>query len=300
MKMTKTEWLAMETRLDRVRRVAEELTANLQAPIDPLSVAKPEGQLLRCRGGDFRDAFDGQLEYHPSARCFVMFFNTKYDTGLAPGAHHPRTRFSISHELGHYFLEKHRAILLKGGKPHPSRGEFVHDVNLEREADAFAAGLLLPSRLARPLINEDELSLDAVEQLARHFNTSLVSTALRCVQLSDFPCAVVGLREGTVAWSVRSPSLVEAGLYPPERGNQGSRTAAGQWAAFASGAGERAQGSAFAPQWFRTFDRDDLAHVHVTEHYLPVKTMGTLLVLLTVPEDDVMRDDENESEDDDR
>lgn len=41
-----------------------------------------------------------------------------------------------------------------------------------------------------------------------------------------------------------------------------------------------------------------LACIHVTEEYIPVNTMGTLLVLLTIDEADVFPDEEEEYEDD--
>ena len=113
--MTRLEWKATETILERASQAAEDVIVDITLPIDPLAVARVEGRrLLRCHGDDFGDAFDGQLKYHASRRCFVLLYNTKYDQGIENG-HHPRTRFSIAHELGHYFLDKHRAYLMSGG-----------------------------------------------------------------------------------------------------------------------------------------------------------------------------------------
>ncbi len=44
--------------------------------------------------------------------------------------------------------------------------------------------------------------------------------------------------------------------------------------------------------WLRTYDKDHLEGLPVTEHYLPVPVMDTLVVLLTVPEDELVPDDE--------
>ena len=297
--MNKLEWQVFETRLQRAREAAEEIAArmHLTAPVEPLQVADDERHMLRVKAGDFRDRFDGQLEFHPGKRRFILFYNTKYDAGLPAGKHHPRTRFSVGHELGHYFLERHRAYLLGGGKPHPSRGEFSADVAMEREADAFASGLLMPSKLARPLVNEQELSLARIEEIADYFQVSMVSAALRSVQLSDFPCAVAGIRDGSIAWSFRSQALIDAGLYPPESGTYGSPKCREQWAAFQAGTARTSQAPASGRQWFRVYDREELGGVHVTEHYLPVPTMGTLIVLLTVPEDELQEPEEELEED---
>lgn len=292
---SKLEWKATETRLQRVRESAEEIVDRMQlpAPVDPLIIAADEKAMLRVKGGDFRNRFDGQLEYHPTKRRFVLFYNTKYDSGLPPGKHHTRTRFSIGHELGHYFIENHRAHFLKGGNTHPSRGEFISDVVMERDADVFASALLIPTRLAGPIVNEEELSITRVEEIASCFETSLVSTMLRCVQLSDYPCAVVGVQDGAIAWSFCSQALIEAGLYPPERGATGSPECIDQWSAYQSGIAKKTRGSAFARQWFRTYDRDYLESIHVDEYYLPVYSMKTLLVLLSMPADEIPQNDDD-------
>ncbi len=296
--MTKLEWKLRETRLEKARISAEEIVGamKLTLPIDPLLVAKEEQPFLRCRGDDYRNRFDGQLEYHRDKNRFIMFFNTKYDAGLAAGRHHPRTRFSISHELGHYFLDRHRAHFLNGGRKHRSSGEFSLDVMMEREADAFASGLLLPSTLIRREVNQGDLCLAVIEHIARKSQASLVCAAIRCVQLSDYACAVVGLREGAVAWSSCSPRLIDAGMYPPAKGSPGSPSAREQLAAFAEGRAKKGRSSSFGRQWFRTFDRDNVETVHVEEHYLPVPSLSTLVAILSIPEDELEQDEEDERE----
>lgn len=286
-------------RLEKAAERAEQILAvtnSLRKPIDPFAIAASE-ETITLIGDDFRQRFDGQLEFHKKQNRFLLFYNNKYDCGLSAGAHQPRTRFSVSHELGHFYLDAHHAFLRRGGAAHRSRGEFVNDATIEREADAFAAGLLLPSKILRPLVNEDQLSLAVVEELAGQFRTSLVSTALRCVALSDFPCAMVGARDGVVAWSATSQAMIAAGFYPPSKGSPLSRTGRERWPAFESGTARKSEGSAFAREWFRTYDRGDLGGVHVTEHYLPVPSMETLVVLLTIPDDAFPADDESEDGD---
>jgi IrrE N-terminal-like domain len=117
----------------------------LAVPIDPFKVIASETPFLVAGGRDFGSRFDGKLKYNREKNRFLLLFNTKYDAGQPPGKHHPRTRFSIAHELGHYFNEAHYDYLRRGGKPHPSSSEYRTNVQMEREADAFAASLLLPT-----------------------------------------------------------------------------------------------------------------------------------------------------------
>lgn len=259
-------------------------------PIDPFAIAKMEAPSLTLVGAHFHDAFDGQLEYHSRQRTFLLFFNTKYDNARAAYSHHPRTRFSIAHELGHFYIERHRAYLMGGGSPHGSKGEFLADRMVEREADAFAAGLLMPSKLLRPMVNAGLLTLSVVEDLAARFDTSVLSTAIRAVQLSDFPCAVLALRDGRIAWTLASSCLSKEGCYPMSRAPITSPTAKVQWDAFTRGGSQKASSSGRVARWFRTFSREDLADVSLQEEYLPVPSLNTLMVLLSIEERDFYPD----------
>ncbi len=290
--MTKTPAILLKTRAAAER--ANEVVAQLglrEPPIDPLGVVASEHPILVVRGDDFRDRFDGQLEYHPDKRRFLLLFNTKYDRHK--DRHHPRTRFSIAHELGHYFLEEHHAYLRGGGRSHGSRGEFASSVDVEREADAFAAGLLMPASMLNPRVNEDDLSIERIIALAEEFDTSLVSTAIQSTLSSDFPTAVVGVRNGQVAWHFQSPCLIDAGCYPGERGSLRSSRAIGAWEQFSTGVTDIAPGIGFVKDWFRTYDRDYLDHLSVREEYLPVHSMQTMVVLLTIPEDELYHEDDD-------
>lgn len=290
--MAKVPEIILKTR--RATEQAESLIQSLGCaapPVDPLAVAASETPILIARGDDFRDRFDGQLEYHASKRRFLLLFNTKYDRGEE---HHPRTRFSIAHELGHYFIAPHHAYLRGGGKPHPSHDEFASAVDMEREADAFAAGLLMPSHLLGPRVNEIDLSLARIRELAEEFHTSLVSTAIRGAQVSHFPTAVAGIRDGNVMWQFQAECLVEAGCYPGERGPLRSSDARRAWAEFQSGTAARSRGTSYIKEWFRTYEKTEFDHRPVIEEYLPVPSMQTLVVVLSIPEDELYDDDDDE------
>ncbi|QDU71071.1 ImmA/IrrE family metallo-endopeptidase [Mucisphaera calidilacus] len=295
-KKTRLEWAEIKNRQDKAIEQATDVLAALHidsAPIDPLAVVASEKPLLTAKGADFRDRFDGQLEYHRSKNRFLLFFNTKYDR-QPNGEHHPRTRFSIAHELGHYFLDRHRAYLLRTGKSHPSRGEFLSDRTIETEADAFAAGLLMPSKLIRPLVNGGEMSFADIERWASDFRTSITSTARRSVELSDFPCALIGVREGRVAFSFFAQAMIEGGCYPRPRGSSLPAEAQAKWQSFSVGCLLDTKGQALGRDWCQTFDSYRAARAPVYEHYFGVPATQTLLILLTVPEDELFTDDEDD------
>lgn len=295
---TKFEWMEAQHRLRLAASEADAIVERLRLPrpIDPIEIVRSERPFIRAGGKDLGNLYDGKLEYLPNRNLFLLFFNTKYDHGRL-NDHHPRTRFSISHELGHYFLARHRAYLMQKRKTHSSRGELRSDVWMEREADTFAASILLPKHLAQPIINEAPLSLERLLAIKDDFNASLVSTTFRAVSLSDFPCAVAGIRDGVVAWMFPSESLIQAGIYP----TRGILPVQAQTPLedFQAGMTESSEGDGTVSDWFQTFSREDLDDVYVHEEYIPVPSMGTLLVLLTIDESDVFQDDDDELEESD-
>ena len=240
-----------------------------------------------------RILFDGQLEYHPGKNRFLLFYNTKYDDPLSR-SEHPRTRFSFAHELGHYFIERHRSHLLLGGSTHGSKSEFFTGMLVEREADSFAAGLLMPSRLMRREVNSGELTLRRLGAIATAFNTSLVSTSIRSVQLSDFPCAVVGIRNARVAWSFLSPAFKAAGCYPLEAGDHLPSSARRIWDQLTTAPKPHYGQDGLLHEWFRTYDREQLVNMLVYVDARWVATMETLVVLVTADESDLACDADEE------
>lgn len=286
---TKMQQQADQRRLEICSEQADGVIEQLKlcAPIDPFAIVSSESRFLRAGGRNLGNKYDGKLEYNRQLNRFLLFYNTKYD--CAEG-HHPRTRFSICHELGHYFIERHRAYLMSpGGKPHRSHAEFTSDIQIEREADAFAATLLLPSRQAKPVINKHALSMQRIFDIARQFEASVTCTASRAVRLSHFPCAVAGIRDGMVRWMVPSQPLIDYGIYP-RRGHL-PMTAAPLWLEFQMDIMSSTERESSVADWFQIYN-DQYANVYVTEEYLPSGSMNTILVLLTMNEDDFEGDDE--------
>jgi len=116
-------------------------------------------------------------------------------------------RFSIAHELGHYFLEGHVDQMPFDGGMHASRaGTFCRDV-FEQEADSFASGLLMPSRLFKRALNGFEDGLAGVKGLADLCQTSLTATAIRYAELTEAATAIIISTGKTVDFACLSPAM---------------------------------------------------------------------------------------------
>lgn len=100
-------------------------------------------------------------------------------------------RFSIGHELGHYFLPGHPEAVFAGGVIHESLAGFVSSDKYEDEADHFACGLLMPNYLFDPALEKAGEGIEAIKTLKELCGTSLTATAIRYAQRSPVPAAIV-------------------------------------------------------------------------------------------------------------
>jgi hypothetical protein len=100
-------------------------------------------------------------------------------------------RFSIGHELGHYFLDGHIDHLLPKDGVHESHAGFVSADPYELEADQFAAGLLMPSIPFKHALARQDAGLESIESLAGLCRTSLTATAIRYAELTEDAVAII-------------------------------------------------------------------------------------------------------------
>lgn len=108
-----------------------------------------------------------------------------------------RRRFALSHELGHWELHKNQS------QWNACSENELHDYtnsNLEIEANAFAAELLMPTSLFRPRCESEEPSLNLLKRLADEFQSTLTATAIRFVEEIRQPCMVIFSKDGVVQW----------------------------------------------------------------------------------------------------
>jgi len=149
-------------------------------PVDPFAIAESrdiivEGKLEKT------DGVSGMLLRHGNS------FGIIYTTHIPSQGFQ---RFSVSHELGHYFLPGHVDQVLKDGT-HVSRAGFITADPYELEADHFATGLLMPEIPFRNAMDKYDPSLAAIEAMANLCLTSLTATAIRFAELTDAAVVVI-------------------------------------------------------------------------------------------------------------
>ncbi|UFH57563.1 ImmA/IrrE family metallo-endopeptidase [Spirosoma sp. KNUC1025] len=160
-------------------------------PIDVEEVARRKGiQIIRF---DFGEEVSGVLITEKGTSII----------GLNPENGHKRQRFTIAHELGHYILGHQRSgmfvdtperyfTMFNFRNAASSTGELVQ----EREANAFAAALLMPLDLIQKVIDDlkDKIDIrsqtdesyedDFLVKLANAFNVSTQAMGFRLSTLN--------------------------------------------------------------------------------------------------------------------
>lgn len=121
-----------------------------------------------------------------------MIFLQDNQAIIGVNAHHRpnRQRFTIAHELGHFFL--HADVLAQGAHVDTLITMLKRDldstlgtVNIEVEANQFAAELLMPQKFIKSFLAKEGIAQSAaadetvVEYLAKAFRVSVSAMAIR-------------------------------------------------------------------------------------------------------------------------
>jgi hypothetical protein len=114
-----------------------------------------------------------------------------------------RKAFTIAHEIGHFVLPGHeQAQLVCSTEDIGNWSDQTKE--LEREADEFAAELLMPSPVVQPIVQTALPSLSLIEKIADVCKSSLSAAAWRYCDVTSQRCAVVWSTRGVVSWWKRS------------------------------------------------------------------------------------------------
>lgn len=167
-------------------------------PVDPFAIAESEEIAVEPKAPD-QVGVSGGIIFHGESVGIFYATNIKSD-GFR--------RFTVAHELGHYFLDGHPEEILRTAPIHISRAGFSQGTNsIELEADHFASGLLMPSKLVGQVIGESRIGLDGILALSEMAKCSLTASAIRAAECCDYPMAVVVSSGEKIAYAFLSDSF---------------------------------------------------------------------------------------------
>lgn len=164
-------------------------------PIDPFKIAETEGIMIVAKPPEKKGVSGGIIfdEDLPS-----IFYATDIDNAGFQ-------RFTVTHELGHYFLDGHPEEILKSSKMHVSHAGFRQgDSSIELEADHFASGLLMPTHLVKKELSRGVIGLDGIEHLAGEAQCSLTAAAIRAAECGPYPMAILVSQGASICYCFMS------------------------------------------------------------------------------------------------
>ena len=132
----------LEKRVGLVRASARKILDQFFAAHPPIRIPVPVKEIAESFGFEVYEL--GSLGPHQRAILQVIPTDNRKLIGLNSRYHRHNQRFSIGHELGHYFME------------HPAEDQCVEEeiAVCNREADEFSAELLMPLGMLRCKITE--------------------------------------------------------------------------------------------------------------------------------------------------
>jgi Zn-dependent peptidase ImmA (M78 family) len=132
---------------------------------------------------NFENYFTGMLQHeNNSFDIFINLYKLKKKK-------YSRTRFTLAHELGHYYIDAHRNLLKKGySLSYDKDLSYFSNDPVEKEANHFATNLLMPKNRFVNDINSQEVGINAVKNLSQQYKTSITSTIIQYRNLINNPC----------------------------------------------------------------------------------------------------------------
>jgi hypothetical protein len=178
----------------------------LVAKVDPTEIPVPVEAYAEHVGAVIRP----QTDLEPEEPGWSFLNGGKHYICVNAGDQLERQRFTICHELAHIVLglpSDHKAVWWSYAKRPLD----------EITCDVFAAELLLPYRLFKPVAEKELISLATVDALAGRFVASITATGSRFATVVSTPCAFVLSEQGKVRYASRSTSLRAANAWIPPR-----------------------------------------------------------------------------------
>jgi hypothetical protein len=148
---------------------------------------------------------NAQVRYRPLEGCEARIVANMDRAIITVNAlsNYRRKRFSIAHELGHWHHHRGKCLACRLEDYRPRDA-----ISPERVADGFAADLLMPVYLFRPLANRcRQMNFSSVAKLAEAFSTSMPATAIRLVESNHAPALLICHGTSGRKWFVRAPSV---------------------------------------------------------------------------------------------
>lgn len=191
-----------------------------------------------------------------------------------------RRRFSVAHELGHWRWHRGKQLMCKPEDVEAGDKNRVGPLSKERVADRYAAELLMPEYLVRPVLGRiGRVDFEHVRAISDAFATSLPASAIRLVELNLVPNLLVCHGASGRRWFVRARDVPERWFPSAELGHESLA-----FDMIFSGQVRERPEAVPASAWF---DRREAERYEVIEQSCRLAS-GDVVTLLSITEDEMI------------
>lgn len=178
-----------------IKELAENIALEYPEKITPLEKILEDEELSVFYDSYGKNNFDG-MTFYDNGKFYIHI-----NTDLGNRSDSARGRFTLAHELGHYYIDSHRIGLKKGVlKPHASRTNQKQFIKIEREADFFASCLLMPQERFSKDFNHKKFSVELIDFLKEEYNVSRTACAFRFADIGNHSIMIIYAEDGKIKW----------------------------------------------------------------------------------------------------
>lgn len=167
----------------------------------------PTDPILEIRGDDLPRFEGGLYPIGKPRRGWCVLYNDRVkSTG--------RRRFTIAHEFGHWLM--HRHLIPPGGISCDEKSviQRAGGTDIEKEADTFAAYLLMPFDIFRERIpSTSKPTLTSLFETAEFFGVSPTAAILRWLEYTELRAIMIASRDGGMLWAKSSDAAFKSGAF---------------------------------------------------------------------------------------
>ena len=191
-----------------------------QALLDKYAITDPYEidleAIAHCENAEVR------YESIKGSEARLLGLNNKAIITINENAPFERQRFSLAHELGHWVID--RGTIGKLCKREDTNASAIQNSKKidwgEIAVNKFAADLIMPMHFFKKSCNGHQITFDTVENLRVIYKTSKLSTAIRLIDVDEFPCALAYSENQKIHWMHKSNSVPKGFYYHDHVGNE--------------------------------------------------------------------------------
>lgn len=206
---------------------------------------------------NYNNDFKGLIHYKGGK--FHIYLDTTYGSNLNSKI----IRYSFAHELGHYFIDEQRVELIRMGViPDEDENGMLSENIYEKEAEYFAACLLMPrKRILRDIAGEG-FSTWLIHQISKKYRVSQSAAFSRYMVLGDVPITVITNHvDGRHDHKLKSSGFRHHTIKLDEKGYIPANTVAGRYCYYGDD-DFKSENLLAADVWFNPKNEEDALRVY--------------------------------------